>query len=489
MFPQYTPKERTFVCPICRMEISRRDALKKEFGDEFQYFCSQRCVDKYEKTFSENKQIKSQAPLNLKKLGKQSKELSIIHYSAPSKVIGGVEIVIEYHAKALADKGFTVHMIFGEGGGLKNERIIEHQIPLLSANNPEIVKLQKSLFHGNGGKLLDRIREQIKRELQTIVPAGPCIVHNIPSMPFNFAATAAINDLADKKDNVVFWLHDSTLLRDGWKEKIGEFPYTLLHHKNETLTFVTPSSFRKKQFANIPQPYDIPQMVVIPNGINIDEYIKIDETTKMLMRKLGLSFHNHIIVLPVRVTPRKNVELALYVVGELKKMIPEEMAVKLLITGPPDPHVKKKGIQYRDFLLQIIREKDIDENVIFCSDIIDHFRNYENGEILNWSVADIYNIADLIFIPSKEEGFGLPVIEAGASRKPIFCSRILPFKELFREGLEGDMFDLDDDPKDIAERIFKLWLNDKVDNHFENVVHRFSWDSIVQKKLIPLLIR
>jgi len=363
----------------------------------------------------------------------------------------------------------------------------EHQIPFLSANHPKIVKLQASLIQDNKVGQFNQIKEQILQELDDKVPDAPCIVHNVPSMPFNFAATAAINGLAEKRSNVVYWLHDSTLLRKGWREKIGKFPYSLLHHKNGTITFVTPTSFRAKQFKSLPSPYDIPQMIVVPNGISIDEYIKIDQVTKLLLKKLGLSFSNHIIVLPVRVTPRKNVELALYVVDELRKMIAEEMAVKLLITGPPDHHAKKEGLKYMKYLRQIIQERDMEGNVIFCSDVIDHFRVHKKGEILKWSVADIYNIADLIFVPSKEEGFGLPVIEAGASRKPVFCSRIQPFRELFREGLEGDMFDLDDPPKDIAERIYKLWLNDKVDNHFENVMKRFSWDSIIEKKLIPLL--
>jgi len=92
----------------------------------------------------------------------------------------------------------------------------------------------------------------------------------------------------------------------------------------------------------------------------------------------------------------------------------------------------------------------------------------------------------MIFIPSREEGFGLPVIEAGAARKPIFCSRIPPFQELIRDDIEGFMFDLDEDPKSIAFRIYRRYLEDRVDNNFDNVIRRFTWDNII-KKIIPLL--
>jgi glycosyltransferase involved in cell wall biosynthesis len=205
------------------------------------------------------------------------------------------------------------------------------------------------------------------------------------------------------------------------------------------------------------------------------------------MKKLGLSFENYIIVTPVRITPRKNIELALFVVDELKHLISEPRQIKLLVTGPPDHQASKLGIAYLEYLKELIERRGLRDNVIFCHELIDQKREYKNGVIQRWSVADVYNIADMIFIPSREEGFGLPVIEAGAARKPIFCSRIPPFQELIRDDIEGFMFDLDEDPKSIAFRIYRRYLEDRVDNNFDNVIRRFTWDNIIKKKIIPLL--
>jgi len=226
---------------------------------------------------------------------------------------------------------------------------------------------------------------------------------------------------------------------------------------------------------------------VVPNGVNIEEFIKIDETTKLLMRKLGLSFENYIIVTPVRVTPRKNIELALFIVDELQHLIGKSRQIKFLITGPPDHQASKLGMAYLEYLRELIVRRGLTENIILCHELIDQKREYRNGNIQKWSVADVYNIADLILIPSREEGFGLPVIEAGAARKPIFCSRIPPFQELIRDDIEGFMFDLAEDPKSIAFRIYRRYLEDRVDNNFDNVIKRFTWESIIRKKLIPLL--
>lgn len=304
-------------------------------------------------------------------------------------------------------------------------------------------------------------------------------------MPFNFAATAAINELADElKTHFIFWLHDTILVREEWTDSFDKFPITLLHHKNNKITFVTPTSFRAKQFASLKEPYRIPRMQIIPNGISVEEYLKIDEITKELMKRLALSFDDFIIVTPVRVLPRKNIELALNVVSELVH-ISGRKRIKLLITGPPSTDTE--SVSYEAKLRNIIKMRRLQDTVIFCHDLISFRRQFSKDKIVKWSVADVYNIADLVFIPSKEEGFGLPVIEAGASRKPIFCSRIPPFQELIREDIEGYMFDLKNPPEDIAFRIYRMLLENTVDNNFDQVVRKYDWESIVTKKIAPLL--
>lgn len=423
--------------------------------------------------------------------GEKLKKIGILHYTAPEREVGGVEIVIDYHSRHLSKMGFEIHLIYGSGGGLRYPNVVEHEIPLLSANHPSVEKVQNELLEGGGEtEGFEELKNSIKEELLKVVPElSVCIVHNVPSMPFNFAATAAINEIIDEvKTRFIFWLHDSILFRDGFKDRAGNFPFSLLHYRNPKVTYVTPTNFRANQFAQLPECCRIQSMLVIPNGVDIEEYIKIDETTKLLMKKLGLSFEDYILLTPVRVTPRKNIELALFVVDELRHLMSASRAVKLIVTGPPDHQARKMGMAYWDYLQELIARRGLRENVIFCHNIIGQRREYENGEIKKWSIADVYNIADLIFIPSKEEGFGLPVIEAGASRKPVFCARIPPFQELIRDDIEGYMFDLKEDPRSIAFRIYREFLMDRVETNFNNVVKRFSWDVIVTKKIIPLLL-
>ena len=395
---------------------------------------------------------------------------------------------MDYHSRILTEEGYEIRLIFGKGGGLEYKSLEEYEVSLLSPENPRVQKVQKKILEKHKEtEEFEKLKEEIKQELRKLFSGlNSCIVHNIPSMPFNFAATAAINELADEmKTRFIFWLHDTILVREEWQDYVGKFPLTLLHHKNQRVTFVTPTSFRARQFASLKSPYKIPRMQVIPNGVSVEEYLKIDEITKQLMTRLGLSFNDFIVVTPVRVLPRKNIELALHVVHELIHLSGKRRKIKLLVTGPPgsDP----ESVAYERQLRKDIKMRRLQDSVIFCHDVISFKRKFSNNKIIKWSVADVYNIADLVFIPSKEEGFGLPVIEAGAARKPIFCSRIPPFQELIREDIEGHMFDLSNPPEDIAFRIYRLMLESTVDNNFDKVMEKYDWRSIVLKKVIPIL--
>ncbi|MGC8911946.1 MAG: glycosyltransferase family 4 protein [Nitrososphaeria archaeon] len=420
---------------------------------------------------------------------KKSKRVGIIHYTAPPSEAGGVEIAIAAQTEFLSSRGYHVHLIFGTGGGFNKDDIIEHSIPLLSPKNPRIVEVQKDVLknESEAEEFLD-VKKEIKTQLKPILEnLDTCIVHNIPSMPFNFAATAAINELTEELDTkFIYWIHDIAILREEWKDRIGHFPLTCLLYRNRNITYVTVSHFRASQLEQLPDSHLFGKIHVIPNGVHVEDYLKMDKITLDLMRKLGISFTDLVILIPVRVTPRKNIELALYVADELKRLMGDRV-VKVLITGPPDHQAVTMGIKYMEYLENIIKRRGLEDNVIFCHDIISHERVKKGEKVIKWSIGDAYAISDIVFIPSIEEGFGLPVIEAGAARKMVFCSRIPPFQELIREGIDGFMFDLHESPYNIAYRIYKEVIADVVDSNFNNVMKRFSWENILSRRLLPLL--
>jgi glycosyltransferase involved in cell wall biosynthesis len=50
------------------------------------------------------------------------------------------------------------------------------------------------------------------------------------------------------------------------------------------------------------------------------------------------------------------------------------------------------------------------------------------------TLRDLYLLADCLLLPAKEEGFGLPVIEAAQFRLPIWCGKIPSSEQLLEDG-------------------------------------------------------
>jgi len=417
--------------------------------------------------------------------------IAIIHYTCPEAEKSGVTTVIRNHAIHLTKLGNEITIIYGKGGELEGVR--EVYIEELNPDHPKISELQGKIL---SGKLDESTREKFvmtKETLKTkirdaIQGLDIVIVHNISSMLFNFPATVAINELVgESKSKFVFWTHDSIVLRQEWKKFLKTWPFTELHHQHPNVSNVTITEFRAKQLSQIrDEHYRLKDIMVIPNGMNVEEYEKLDETTLNLREKLSLRWDDYVILMPIRVLPRKNIELGLKIIYELQKLVGEQR-VRLVITGPPDPQARAHAQRYIDYLNKMIKKLNLEDNVLLIHDLISFRRLYENNKIVKWGIADAYALADLVLITSKEEGFGLPVLEAGVARKALFVSRIKPFEELLKEGIEAHMFGLNEKPANIAFKIFRYFLSDIIQYNFNNVIRKYRWSVIVKEKVLPFL--
>ena len=417
--------------------------------------------------------------------------IGIIHYTCPEAEKSGVTTVIRNHAIHLTKLGNEVTIIYGKGGGLEGAR--EVYIEELSPDHPEVSELQwkilsRQVNEASRNKFV-KVKESLKKKVRDAIQGlDIVVVHNIPSVIFNFPATVAINELVGEcKSKFVFWIHDSVILREEWKRFLKAWPFTELHYQHPNASYVTITEFRAKQLSQIQdERYRIRNVKVIPNGINVEEYEKLDETTLELRQKLSLGWDDYVILMPIRVLPRKNIELGLKIIYELKKRAGERH-VRLVITGPPDPQAMINKERYVDYLDEMMKKLNLEDDVLLIHDLISFRRLYENNKIVKWGIADAYALADLVLITSKEEGFGLPVIEAGVARKTLFVSRIEPFEELLKEGIEAHMFGLNERPSDIAFKIFRYFLSDIIQYNFNNVIRKYRWNVIVKERVLPFL--
>jgi mannosylglucosylglycerate synthase len=181
-----------------------------------------------------------------------------------------------------------------------------------------------------------------------------------------------------------------------------------------------------------------------------------------------------ILLLPIRITPRKNIELALHMLAELKRYFPQAM---LVITGPLGPH-SASNQQYFKMLLELRTQLNLKSSVHFLVELTDSF-------LSDKVIADFYRIADLLFLPSREEGFGIPILEAGLARLPVFCSDIPPLRSLGKD--HATYFSPDADPGELASVIAKQLSIDSAYGLRAEIRRQYPWERIYSEKISPLL--
>jgi len=100
--------------------------------------------------------------------------------------------------------------------------------------------------------------------------------------------------------------------------------------------------------------------------------------------------------------------------------------------------------------------------------------------------ANLYQVADVLFFPSTQEGFGIPILEAGMAGIPIFCADIPPFRETGQ--LDVTFFDpLNEAPANIASRILSTLNASPTYRLRVRVRQQYRWDVLVRKHLVPLV--
>ena len=120
---------------------------------------------------------------------------------------------------------------------------------------------------------------------------------------------------------------------------------------------------------------------------------------------------------PACILKRKNIELGMRVMAELKAAGKNCCCI---VTGAPDPH-NPGAVKYHESLLQLRTDLGIADEFIFLSELF---------TVTNRDLIGLYRVADALFFPSKQEGFGLPILEGALHGIPIFCADIEPMKSL-----------------------------------------------------------
>jgi glycosyltransferase involved in cell wall biosynthesis len=350
--------------------------------------------------------------------------LAIVHYTKPP-VVGGVERVMGEQASALAQLGHDV--------------VVMDRKDWRETGTPEWAS-----------SALDAV-----------------IVHNVLTMPFDLEWTRELTRMAAATPAVrwVNWVHDVAAVNPayahlGWIEPACR------------AAVVAVSQVRAREWADVAG-LRVEEVTVIPNGVDAVAALGLTERVAALAEARDLWGSDLNLLQPVRLVRRKNVEQGLRLVAALRR---EKVRARLVVTGAPDPH-QGDGQRYFVELQALAGLLRIEDDVVFAG---------EGGALSDADLRALYALCDGLFFPSRSEGFGLPLLEAGLHRMPVWCSDLAVHREVLGEGAEW--FDAEGDVALLAERMGKWCGSDPVLRARRRTWREHSWVTLCKERLEPLLV-
>jgi mannosylglucosylglycerate synthase len=219
--------------------------------------------------------------------------------------------------------------------------------------------------------------------------------------------------------------------------------------------------------------------VIVP-GIDPAAFFHWTAVTQSLENQLQLLDADELLLIPARITRRKNIELGLRVLAELRQQSGKDF--RLIVTGPPGPH-NPTNSGYLGELLDLSRDLQIESAAHFL------YAFGEGNQPLipdDSTMSNLYQLVDLLLFPSTQEGFGIPMLEAGFAGVPIFAADISALRKT--GGDDAHYFDpVNEQPAEIAVRILQFLDSSAVSRLRMRVRKMYRWDVIVKNQLVPLL--
>ena len=332
--------------------------------------------------------------------------IALLHYTAPS-ILGGVEQVLGAHAAGLRALGAEVTIVAGRGRAAAGTRLA--RVPELDSRHPAVLRDFAALARGEVTPGHAALADRIERRLRTVLAkADRVVVHNAFTLHKNPALTVALARLARERPGVfVAWTHDLAWRDEQYaaQRHPGE-PWDLFARALPGVRYVAVSEERARQLAELTG-LARERICVVPNGIDIAGALGLSAQGARLAESLDLYRADPLLVLPARLTRRKRVEAAIAATKALRE---RGRDAALVVTGPPGPH-NVANRRYLEELTALAHEAP-GVHLLHALGIRAPYR----------LVADLYALADALVLPSANEGFGIPLLEAALHRLPIVCS-------------------------------------------------------------------
>ncbi|MHA1292957.1 MAG: glycosyltransferase family 4 protein [Promethearchaeota archaeon] len=211
--------------------------------------------------------------------------------------------------------------------------------------------------------------------------------------------------------------------------------------------------------------FNIPEEIirVIPHGVDIkkfsdlslrEKFVKKFKVKEKMILYVGRLLRNY-----------RNVE---YIIKIMKDLIKEYNNVKFWLVG----HSYDK--EYEMDLKKLVKSLDLDQYVNFIT------------TPTREDIIGAYQTANMVVFPmTNSDGFGIPLLEAGAARCPIISTNRGPAPELVINGKTGFLTEIDN-IEHLKEVILKILTDEELERKLgeqghEHVVKNYTWEIVVEQ--------
>lgn len=205
------------------------------------------------------------------------------------------------------------------------------------------------------------------------------------------------------------------------------------------------------------------KFVEVPNGVDIENF-KPREKSGRLLAKHALLPSDKIILFVGGLDRAHYFKGVEYLIRAMKLL--RDPKIKLLIVGEGD---------LKEHYINLSKSLDLSARIIFTG--------FAEDEVL----PDYYNLCDLLVLPSidRSEAFGVVLIEAMASGKPVIASNLPGVRGVIDNGKTGFLVNLKNEG-DLASKIKNILQNNELRNKMGDAgriraEELYSWKKIGQK--------
>lgn len=325
-----------------------------------------------------------------------------LHWGFPP-IIGGVETHLTIILPQMARLGNRVSLLTGTAEGAKvrykYEGVTIQRVPIMDLN----------WLYKRG---LEGIKDEVYNVFSSFIKeAKPDMIHAHNMHYFSKAHAEALQDLAKQnKIPLVLTAHNV------WDDLL----FLELTHKIGWAHIIAVSHFIKKEIMGIG--IDDTKITVIHHGIDQEKFHPKIDASKIL-KKFPQLKNKKVVFHPARIGLAKGCDTSIKAINLVKKKYPD---VVLVLAGSKNiidwGATQQKDIAY---LVSLIKHFGLENNCL-----IDVYSLEE--------IKELYALSDICVYPSSSaEPFGLTMLEAMATAKPMIITNAGGMTEVINDGING----------------------------------------------------